>query len=99
MALPIEEPNVTTVSVKPGVVNTEMQKQVRSTHAATQDPKDVELFKSLYEKGALLQPHQPGNVLARLVLDCPKELSGQCLTWDDDSLQAFQDTKVKNGHQ
>lgn len=98
MELPIEEPDVTTVSVKPGVVNTEMQKNVRSTFAATQDPKDVELFNNLHEKGALLQPHQPGNVLARLVLDCPKELSGQRLTWDDDKLQDFRDSKGVNGH-
>ena len=91
MELPVEEPDVIAVSVKPGVVNTEMQKQVRVTHAATQDPKDVELFKSLHEKGALLQPHQPGNVLARLVLDCPTELSGRNLTWNDEVLKAFQD--------
>ena len=89
--LPVEEPDVTTVSVKPGVVNTEMQKQVRVTHASTQDPKDVEMFNTLHEKGILLQPHQPGNVLARLVLDCPTELSGRNLSWDDDSLKSFQD--------
>ena len=82
---------MTTVSVKPGVVDTEMQKDFRVTHAATQDPKDVEVFKSLHEKGILLQPHQPGNVLARLVLDCPKELTGKNLSWDEDSLKAFRD--------
>ena len=91
MELPVEEPDIICVSVKPGVVNTEMQRQVRSDHATTQDPKDVELFKTLHEKGALLEPHQPGNVLARLVLHCPRDLSGQNLTWNDESLKAFQD--------
>lgn len=79
------------MSVKPGVVNTEMQRQVRVEHASGQDAKDVELFKTLHEKGALLEPHQPGNVLARLALGCPGELNGRNLTWDDDCLKAFQD--------
>ncbi|KAL8693103.1 MAG: hypothetical protein Q9224_003820 [Gallowayella concinna] len=91
VALPVEEPDVIFVSVKPGVVDTEMQRQVRTVHASTQDAKDVELFNNLHKKGVLLQPHQPGNVLARLALDCPQELSGKNLTWDDDSLKAFQD--------
>lgn len=68
-----------------------MQRQVRINHAATQDAKDVELFETLHEKGALLEPHQPGNMLARLALDCPDELTGQNLTWNDDGLKAFQD--------
>ncbi|KAI4112965.1 MAG: hypothetical protein LQ338_008250 [Usnochroma carphineum] len=92
MELPVEEPDVISVSVKPGVVDTEMQRKVRTDHAATQDAKDVELFNALHKKGALLQPHQPGNVLARLVLDCPQELSGKNLTWDDESLRAFHDS-------
>lgn len=31
---PIEEPDVTTESLRPGVFNTEMQKQVRAIYAA-----------------------------------------------------------------
>ncbi|KAL8804470.1 MAG: hypothetical protein Q9223_000896 [Gallowayella weberi] len=92
VALPVEEPDVIFVSVKPGVVDTEMQRQVRTDHASTQDVKDVELFNNLHKKGGLLQPHQPGNVLARLVLNCPQELSGKNLTWNDDCLNAFQDS-------
>lgn len=92
MELPVEEPDVISVSVKPGVVDTEMQKQVRTEHAATQDAKDVELFNTLHKQGVLLQAHQPGNVLARLVMECPQDLSGKNLTWDDDCLRAFQDS-------
>ncbi|KAI4252883.1 MAG: hypothetical protein LQ352_004026 [Teloschistes flavicans] len=92
LELPVEEPEIISVSVKPGVVDTEMMKAVRTDHAATQDAKDVELFNNLHKKGALLQPHQPGNVLARLVLGCPQELSGKNLTWDDECLKDFQDS-------
>ncbi|KAL8840306.1 MAG: hypothetical protein Q9170_001390 [Blastenia crenularia] len=92
MELSIEEPDVIAISVKPGVVDTEMMRQVRIEHATTQDPKDVEQFNNLHERGALLQPHQPGNVLARLALDAAQELSGKKLTWDDDALKAFQDS-------
>lgn len=92
MELPVEEPDIIAVSVKPGVVDTEMMRQVRIDHASTQDAKDVELFNNLHKKGVLLQPHQPGNVLARLALGCPQELSGKNLTWDDECLKDFQDS-------
>ncbi|KAL8643484.1 MAG: hypothetical protein Q9226_008340 [Calogaya cf. arnoldii] len=91
MEIPVEEPDVIAVSVKPGVVDTDMMRQVRTDHASTQDVKDVELFNKLHKGGKLLQPHQPGNVLARLVLECPQELSGKNLAWDDDALKAFHD--------
>lgn len=77
----------------------EVQKRVRSTNAATQDPEDVEQSTNLHEKGALLQPHQPENILARIVLDCPKGPSGQSLAKDDDSLKDFQDSTGVKGNQ
>lgn len=57
----------------------------------SQDAKDVELFKNLHQKGLLLRPEQPGIVPARLVLDCPGDLSGHFLTWNDDASAAFHD--------
>ncbi|KAL8995575.1 MAG: hypothetical protein Q9169_004717 [Polycauliona sp. 2 TL-2023] len=92
MVLPVEEPDVISVSVKPGVVDTEMMRLVRIDHASTQDAKGVELFTSLYQNRALLQPHQPGNVLARLVVASPQELSRKNLTCDDDAVKKSQDS-------
>lgn len=55
-----------------------MQAEVRS-HNGVMDGKDAEKFKSLHEEGKLLRPEQPGNVMARLVLDAGGELSGKFL--------------------
>jgi hypothetical protein len=79
LTMAVEEPSITTVSVRPGVVDTAMQKEVRDTHSGTMDEKDTQKFQGLYRDGALLKPEQPGNVMARLVLSAPKDLSGMVL--------------------
>jgi NAD(P)-dependent dehydrogenase (short-subunit alcohol dehydrogenase family) len=76
--LAVEEPDITTVAIRPGVVDTEMQVEVRG-HNAVMDQKDTEKFKLLYEKGELLKPEQPGNVIARLAAGAGKGLSGKFL--------------------
>lgn len=79
--LAAEEPDVTTVSVRPGTVDTAMQDNIRATHHKQMDPKDAEKFLGLPSNGKLLRPDQPGNVMARLVLDAPKELNGRFLKY------------------
>ncbi|KAF2086650.1 NAD(P)-binding protein [Saccharata proteae CBS 121410] len=86
-----EEPDVTTMSIRPGVVDTAMQADLREIHTNVMDPKDAEKFRGLKSSGALLRPEQPGNVMARLVLDAPKELSGAFLNWNDHTLAEYQD--------
>ena len=72
-----EEPNVTTVSIRPGVVDTEMQRNLREVHAPVMAKKDNEKFLGLYNSNQLLRPDQPGNVMARMALDPPKALNGK----------------------
>lgn len=83
---------MTTVSIRPGVVDTNMQVSIRDIHASNMDEKDAAKFKELKQSGGLLKPEQPGNVMARLAQDAPKELSGKFLSWNDESLGAFQDS-------
>ena len=78
MTLAVEEPDIITIAIRPGVVDTDMQSVVRA-HNQVMDLNDAEKFKTLYEDGKLLRPNQPGNVMARLVLDCGKALSGKFL--------------------
>ena len=78
MTLAVEEPDVTTVSVRPGVVDTDMQVEVRG-HNSVMDAKDAQKFKSLHEDGKLLKPEQPGTVMARLAVQAEKGLSGKFL--------------------
>ena len=86
MMLAVEEPDVVTISVRPGVVDTVMQTELRETHIEKMDPHDQEKFKGLKRDGQLLRPEQPGHVMARLVLRAGKELSGtslRCVTYFD----------------
>lgn len=79
LTLGVEEPDVITISIRPGVVNTAMQQDIREKHSASMQEKDVARFHQLYEEGSLLKPEQPGHVIAKLALDGPKELSGKFL--------------------
>lgn len=79
MTLGVEEPDVTTISIRPGMVDTAMQQELRDSHLQNMDPKDADKFRSAHQDGKLNKPEQPGHVMARLVLDAPKELSGKFL--------------------
>ncbi|KAF2144862.1 uncharacterized protein K452DRAFT_265283 [Aplosporella prunicola CBS 121167] len=89
--LAVEEPDITTLSIRPGVVDTSMQDNIRGVHLEHMSKSDAEKFVGLKQNGGLLKPEQPGNVMARLVLDAPKELSGKFLSWNDKDLASFQD--------
>ncbi|KAJ5101419.1 hypothetical protein NUU61_003641 [Penicillium alfredii] len=90
MSLGAEEPEITSVSVRPGMVNTEMQRELREDHATTLDAEMHSKFTTVHKDGKLLEPEQPGHVMAKLVLDAPKDLSGRFLSWNDKELEAFQ---------
>lgn len=81
MTLGAEEPDVTSVSVRPGMVDTEMQRELREDHATTLDAEMHSKFTTVHKDGKLLKPEQPGHVMAKLVLDAPKELSGRFLSY------------------
>nr|OQO16581.1 hypothetical protein B0A51_17637 [Rachicladosporium sp. CCFEE 5018] len=91
MTLGVEEQEVVTISVRPGVVDTEMQREIREKHQNAMDAKDAAKFAELKSSGGLLKPEQPGHVMAKLVLKPPRELSGKFLTWNAEELAAFQD--------
>lgn len=76
MSLGAEEPDVTSVSIRPGMVNTEMQRELREDHATNLDAEMHSKFTGVHKDGKLLEPEQPGHVMAKLVVDAPKEISG-----------------------
>ncbi|KAJ5162751.1 Short-chain dehydrogenase/reductase SDR [Penicillium coprophilum] len=91
MSLGAEEPDVTTVSIRPGMVDTEMQRALREDHATGLDAEMHSKFTGVHETGKLLKPEQPGHVMAKLVLDAPKELSGGFYSWNSKELEGFQE--------
>lgn len=79
MTLATEEPKVITISIRPGVVDTQMQREIRDTYASSMQEKDSVKFLTLHKEGGLLKPEKPGNVIAKLVLHGSKNLSGRFL--------------------
>jgi NAD(P)-dependent dehydrogenase (short-subunit alcohol dehydrogenase family) len=74
-----EEPDIVAVAIRPGTVDTDMQRSLRDEYAEVMDPEDTAKFVNLKMNGQLLHPDQPGNVMARLALNAPTRLSGQFL--------------------
>lgn len=93
MTLASEEKDITAISVRPGVVDTEMQKDIREKHNKAMDEADAARFAELKATGGLLKPEQPGHVMAKLVLEAPKELSGKFLSWNAEELKSFQESR------
>jgi NAD(P)-dependent dehydrogenase (short-subunit alcohol dehydrogenase family) len=89
--LSVEEPDITTVSVRPGVVDTEMQREIRELHTMAMSEKDAAKFLRLKDDGGLLKPEQPGHVIAKLAVGAGKELSGKFVSWNDEVLAGFQE--------
>ncbi|KAJ4305223.1 hypothetical protein N0V90_000754 [Kalmusia sp. IMI 367209] len=92
LTLSVEELDVTTISVRPGVVDTEMQREIRELHNTAMSEKDAAKFAGLKQDGGLLKPEQPGYVIAKLAVDADKDLSGKFLSWNDEALGKYQET-------
>ncbi|KAL8993922.1 MAG: hypothetical protein Q9169_005973 [Polycauliona sp. 2 TL-2023] len=79
LTLAAEEPRLTCLSIRPGVVDTQMQSDIRNVHAALMDEKDVAKFQTLHRQGQLVRPEEPGHVIAKLAVSASEQLRGQFL--------------------
>jgi NAD(P)-dependent dehydrogenase (short-subunit alcohol dehydrogenase family) len=86
MHLAKEEPDITSIAIMPGRVDTDMQRELREQGKATMAELDHTGFVQAFEQGELFRPNQPGDVCARLVTNPPAELSGKHLKYDKISL-------------
>ena len=77
--LAVEEPNITSIAISPGKVDTAMQKQIREEGQAGMVPEFHAAFVQEHEKGLLLPPEKPAFVIAKLVASGSKEFSGKHL--------------------
>ncbi|KAF9879480.1 hypothetical protein CkaCkLH20_03023 [Colletotrichum karsti] len=89
--LAVEEPEITSIAISPGRVDTAMQKVIRDTGKGHMAEKDHASFVSGFDKGELLKPEQPGNVMARFVVKPQHDLSGKYFKWQAGELSAFQE--------
>ncbi|KAG0359975.1 hypothetical protein BC939DRAFT_397177 [Gamsiella multidivaricata] len=84
-----EESELTSISVRPGVVDTEMQGVIRSQGGDKMTPTEHSKFLELHSSKSLLHPDEPGYVIAALAVKAPKSLSGKSLSWNDEELKAY----------
>ena len=91
MTIATEEEDITAMAIRPGTVDTEMQRDIREKHKDAMTVSDAKKFAELKSSGSLLRPEQPGHVIAKLALEGPHELSGKFLQWNSDELKAFQE--------
>ena len=82
-AAAIARQNGAVLSVRPGVVDTEMQALLRREGPKAMAPEQVAYYQSLKTEGKLEPPAVPARSIAWLSLHAPREWSGQFLNYDD----------------
>ncbi len=86
--LAAEEPTITSVALRPGVVDTAMQQLIRQAGPSVMTPDKSAYFQELKDRGELLAPEIPARAAAWLALSAPADLSGAFIDFDDPRLAA-----------
>lgn len=79
-----EEPAITALAFRPGVVDTDLQRQIRRQGAHGMPAEVHARFLRYHEEGDLLPPAVPACSLTALALYAPADWSGSFLSWDDE---------------
>ena len=66
-----------------------MQTLIRERGVSTMPADAHQTFLNVHTGGQLVAPEDAGHVTAALALKAPKSLSGQFISWNDDSLKEF----------
>ena len=85
--LAVEEPELTTVAVRPGVVDTDMQTYIREEGRRTMPSDQADYYRQLKDRGELEPAAIPGRSIAWLAFYAPREFSGRFLDYDDPRIQ------------
>ena len=85
--LAAEEASITALTVRPGIVDTAMQAEIRARGRGGMAPADYERLSGLHQQGRLTPPEGPGRAIARLALYAPHEWSGQTVRWDEEKVK------------
>ena len=79
--LAAEEPEVTTLAFRPGVVDTDMQTYIREQGRQVMPPDLYQRFVAYKAQGRLHPPEEVGTVVALLALEAPAAWSGQFIAF------------------
>jgi len=83
-----EEPDITCILMRPGVVDTHMQAVIRQEGPGVMPTSQIAYYQSLKDKGELEPPEVPARAIAWLSLYATKAVSGQFLDYDDPMIRA-----------
>jgi NAD(P)-dependent dehydrogenase (short-subunit alcohol dehydrogenase family) len=78
-----EQSNIIAVSLRPGVIDTAMQDQIRREGQGHMPPDMLQYFTQLKETNRLEPPEVPAKSLAWLALYCPPEWNGEMIEYTD----------------
>lgn len=85
-----ENPDVQAISIAPGVVATEMQKDIREVFGKNMTPQSLQKFLDLHKNDQLVAPEEPATVFANLATkEWSEGLNGKYLRYSDSSLSAY----------
>lgn len=84
-----EEPDVIAIAVRPGMVDTPMQAEIRAKGEVSMDEATYNRFVNAHTQGRLLPPELPGRATAVMALHAPAGWSGEFINWDDERVQAL----------
>lgn len=78
-----EQSRIIAVSLRPGVIDTAMQDQIRKDGPGHMPPDMMQYFQQLKETNRLEPPEVPAKSLAWLALYCPPEWNGEMIEYTD----------------
>ncbi len=81
--LAVEEPEVTCLALRPGVVDTDMQAAIRERGADAMEADKWAYFQRLKSENRLEPPEIPARAIAWLALHAPRSWSGEFVEYDD----------------
>ena len=81
--LAVEEPELTALTVRPGVVDTDMQTYIRQEGSQAMPSDQADFYRQLKDRGELEPAEVPARSIAWLGLYAPREFSGKFLDYDD----------------
>jgi NAD(P)-dependent dehydrogenase (short-subunit alcohol dehydrogenase family) len=87
--LALEEPAITALAVRPGMVDTEMQAALRREGKSAMTEKEYARFVDHYKRGEMSPPEVPGRAIAIMTLYAPQTWSGEFIRWDDERVAAL----------
>lgn len=84
-----EEPDITALAVRPGILDTDMQAAIREKGRGIMSEVQYQHLYSLYRQNRLVSPDTVGKAIAALAMYAPHEWSGNLVQWDDPQVQAL----------